>query len=188
MSVTPINKKKSSHATQSFTQLTADVSTAKLKPYIDEQINRIGTEIINQIYIAMANDRAMIQTRQLAFERLLKQHLPGFSEEVMAIAVAEVEDEAAGMEAVNTPVEAGDKVRLALTTPQETVKVLVHSVLTKGPGGQLQTIKELEEGLIGCKAGETKSFDLPNLMEHEKSTPVTISIIRVSRKREGASK
>lgn len=186
------NKKKNAHPTQSFAQLMSDAQLNALKPYIEQQVIRGSQQIVTGLYRVILEERAAMQTRQMAFERLLKLNCPWFSDELLALTVAEVEDESAKLEAVAGEIQEGDKVRLEYSvkaynetdfTPVD--KLVIHTVNVKGPNGTVQTYPELESNLVGLHSGETKEFVVPEIVEEGRepeNTKVKVTVIRVSRK------
>jgi hypothetical protein len=185
-----LNKKKPA-ANKSFDQLVGDATLARLKPFIQQSVNQAAQQIVQSFYQISMNERTMMQTRQMAFERLLKENCPWFNEDVLALAVADVEDEASGMKVVDDAAQAGDKVRLEYEVkPKDQgewtapAKLAVHSLLTKGPGGNVQTNEGLEAGLVGLRVGESRELLLPEPTEEgqePENTRVKVTVKRVSR-------
>lgn len=186
-----VNKKKA-HANRSFDQLVSDTTLARLKPYVQSQVMQASQQIIQSVYQAMMSERAMMQTRQLAFERLLTQNCPWFNEQVLAMAVAEVEDESAGYSSVDDEAKPGDKVRLEFQAKHldqgewsSSNKLAVNSLLAKNADGNVQTASEaFEQNLVGMKVGETKEFLLPETVkegEEPENTRLKVTIMRISR-------
>lgn len=190
-----LNKKKPTtnmpHQTKSFDQLVADTTLERLKPYIQQQVGMAGQQILNSIYQTLMQERAMMQTRQLAFERLLRANTTWFNDEVLSLAVADVEDESAGLSGVTGPIVEGDKVRLEFSAqpsnaaePSQMSKLAVHSVMRKNPNGTVQTHEDLEKNLVGLSAGETKEFLIAEPAEEGKepeNTRIKVTVIKVSR-------
>lgn len=185
------NKKKPA-PNRSFDQMVGDATMARLKPYISEQVAQASQQIVQNIYQAMMSERAMMQTRQLAFERVLKANAPWFTEDLLAMTVAEVEDESSGQVAVEDEIRLGDKVRLEFVARYNDVgdwtqvnKLAVHSLGSKGPGGNVQTnSEEFETGIVGMKAGETREFLMPEAEQEGKpseNTRIKVTVKRVSR-------
>lgn len=187
-----LNNKKKPHQNKSFDQLVGDATIARLKPYIQGLVGQAAQQIVQNIYQAMMSERAMMQTRQLAFESLLKKNVPWFSDDVLAMEVAKVEDQSAGVSEVEDAAQLGDKIRLEFqsryqdqgewTAPN---KLAIHSLGTKSPQGQVQTGSEdFETVLIGMKKGETREFLLPEAAEEGKepeNTRIKATVIMVSR-------
>lgn len=184
--------KKKPHQSHSFDQLVGDATVARLRPYIQQQVNEACNQVVQGVYQAMIGERAMIQTRQLAFERLLTKNCSWFNEDVLAMAVADVEDESSGAVAVEDEAKAGDKVRVEFQAKSKdqgewspSNKLAIHSLLTKGPGGTVQTGSEdFEKGVETMKAGETREFLLPEPAEEGKepeNTRIRVTVKRVSR-------
>jgi hypothetical protein len=187
--------KKRPNQNLSFDQLVGDATVARLKPYIQQLVGQASQMMVQQVFQAMMSERSMMQTRQLAFESLLKKHCPWFSDDVLAMEVAEVEDKAEGAEVVEDGAQVGDKVRLEFQAKyldqgewSQVNKLAIHSLNTKGPQGQVQTGSEaLEAGLVGMKAGETREFLLPEIPEEGKepeNTRIRVTVKRVSRRPE----
>ncbi len=186
-----LNKKKPNQ-TRSFDQLVGDTTIARLKPYIQQQIGMLGQQIVQSIYQTMMQERSMMQTRQLAFENLLRRNTTWFNDEVLAMEVASVEDQAEGATEVEAA-EEGDKVRVEFQSRyldqgewSTLQKLAVHSLLRKGPQGNVQTGSEaFEKALLGMKAGETREFLLPEVPEEGKepeNTRIKVTVKRVSRR------
>lgn len=194
MSKNSRNKKKDSAAvrpTQSFAQLMSDAQLNALKPYVQNLVAEQFQAATRGIYQFIMNERSMMMTRQLAFERLLKAHTDWFSEDLLGTTIADVEDEALGLVSVSTPVESGDKVRIefqAQPTDQteygEVHKVIIKNVLTKGPNDTFQTHEALETGLVGLNLNDTREFMVPEPVDEGKDpeyTRIKVTVKRISR-------
>ncbi len=190
--VAKLNAKKKPLQNRSFDQLVSDTTLNRLKPYIQQLVAESSQQVVQSIYQAMMSERAMMQTRQLAFESLLKKNVPWFNDDVLAMEVARVEDESAGVVEVQDGARPGDKVRLEFEAKQEgqteftaPQKLAIHSLLTANPQGQVQTGSEpFEQGILDLKAGETREFLLPEAVEEGKEpehTRIRVTIKRVSR-------
>lgn len=186
-----LNKKKP-HQNRSFDQLVGDSTIARLKPYIQGLVGQAAQQIVQNIYQAMMSERAMMQTRQLAFESLLKQNVPWFNDDVLAMEVAKVEDQSAGVVEVDDVAQVGDKVRLEFqsrhkdqgewTAPS---KLAIHSLCTLGPQGNVQTGSEVfEKTLVGMRKGETRELLVPEAVEEgeePENTRIKATVVLVSR-------
>ncbi len=162
-----------------------------LKPYVQALVAEQFQQATQGIYQFVMNERSQMQTRQLAFERLLKANTTWFTEEVLALAVADVEDEALGLKTTDDAAKEGDKVRVELQvmahnktewTPGN--KLAIHELNVKGPNGSVQTHEALENAVIGMKVGETKEFLVPEPVEEGKEpehTRVKVEVKRISR-------
>lgn len=167
----------------------------QIQVYIQQQIGLANKQLIDNIYNLLVQEKIMTQTRQMAFERLLKQHMPWFNESVLADAVADVEDESSGFEKVSGPAQSGDRIRLEFqargddTDWSPAQKIAIHALGQKGIDDKVQTYDELEAALLNQVEGShielsiTETFEGAPLINHFKAT-----VKRVSRKKEEASK
>jgi hypothetical protein len=188
-----MNKKKNLHPTQSFEQMVANATSKANQNFIRQQIQVEMEEFARAFQMQMLNERAATQKRQLAFERILKKNVPWFSDEVLSEEIADLEDEIQKLSNVRDPAEKGDKVRLDVQVKKqgaeewmtkEPNKLCVEQLAVTNKAGTYQTHKELEENVVGLRAGESKQFlvreggtdDEPEYVE------VAVKVKRVSRK------
>lgn len=185
--------KKKPNQSRSFDQLVGDASVARLKPYIQDLVGQASQMMVQQVFQAMMSERSMLQTRQLAFENLLKKNCAWFNDDVLAMEVATVEDQAEGATAIEGPAEVGDKVRLEFQAKHldqgewsPVNKLAIHTLNVKSPQGQVQTGSEvLEAQLVGMAAGETREFLLPEVPgegQEPENTRIKVTVKRVSRR------
>jgi hypothetical protein len=191
------NKKKPQHASQSFAQMVSGAQLKALQPYIQQQVALAAQQMVGSIYQTMMSERAMMQTRQLAFERLLTKNTTWFNDEVLAMAVADVEDESAGMVSTEGPIAEGDKVRLEFAAQPSDAKefspmskLAVHAVGRKNQQGTVQTHPELETNLVGMKVGDVKEFLIAEPVQEGKepeNTRIKVQVIRISQPKKVAA-
>lgn len=182
------DKKKKPHQTHSFAQMVSQAQLNALKPYIEEVVQQTVQLTVAQnmqhISRLVLNHISQVQTRQLAVEKLLD-----LDKEKLSFHIAEIEDDAFGFETKEGMAEKGDKVRVEVQSKAEdedafgeSEKVLINSLLSEDVNGNVQTLKELEEGILGLKSGETKEIVLPSAENEEKGSVMKIKVIRVSSK------
>jgi FKBP-type peptidyl-prolyl cis-trans isomerase (trigger factor) len=192
----PKKKELSSpHASSSFAQLVSKAQLEALKPYIeqvaDQKMAELANKIISTLYQVVMNNQAQTQIRQLAFEKLLKEHTKWLTDDALAMATADIEDGALGLESIKTPAAEGDKVRVEVkysTQPEAAPeKVLINALLQTSPQGQVQTLLEVEQALVGLAVGESTTVTLPSQVPGvdgtAEQTSVEITVKRVSRKK-----
>lgn len=181
--------KKQGHPTNSFAQLVSDAQIKALQPFVKEMVAQAVAQAAQSLYMTMMQERAALLTRQLAFERLMTQNTTWFNENVLAMAVADVEDDSAGLVKADT-VQENDKVRLELSVQNRETsewtapsKLAIHEVSKVSAQTQtVQTHVELEKGLIDMNLDETKEFTIPE--QQGPDTTVRVTVKRVSRKKE----
>ena len=191
-----VGKKKAQaakpHQNRSFDQLVSDAMLARLKPFIFDQVGAAAEQIAQSIYKMVLSEKAMTQTRQLAFELLLKENCPWFNDDVLSMAVARVEDDSAGRVLVDDEAKPGDNVRVEFQARRndagdfsEVQKLAIHALGQKGRSGTVQSnSEEFETALVGMKTGETKEFLIPEEAEEGKepeNTRVRVTVKRISR-------
>lgn len=184
--------KKNQHATKSFDEMVASVQTKQMDKVIEAKVMQLGQQLLPAVYNMIIRERAAMQTRQLAFERLLKANAPWFNDDVLALAVADVEDESEGRKPTDEPAQAGDKVRLELWGQPadaagygEVQKLAIQGLMVRNPqNNAVQTDERLEEQLVGLKVGDVKEFLVPEPVaegQEPEYTKLKVSIMRVSR-------
>lgn len=197
MSNKPRNKKKTAPTpTRSFDQLVADNQIKRLEPLVRQIVAEDMRGATQAIYQFIMGERAALQTRQMAFERMLKVHTPWFSEDTLAIEVAKVEDESQGLVPSTEPVAIGDKVRVNVSVKEpgadgkfsedygEVIRFAIHEVGVKGvkgAGDEYQTNGSLEQAILGMVVGETKDFEMRENTGVETFTPCRVNVVMASR-------
>jgi hypothetical protein len=152
----------------------------------------VAAQMSEKLSNFVVRERVMMQTRQLAFERILQKNCPWFNEEVLALEVAAVEDDAQGLVSVEDEVKEGDKVRLDFQMKSSDAtewtpvsKLAVVQVNVKGPNGAFQTHEVLEKSLLGLKIAEEKELLIPEAAEENKepeNTRVKVVVRKICRK------
>jgi hypothetical protein len=175
----------SQHATGSFAQMVSKAQVEQLKPYVeqiaDQKMAELANKIFSTVYQVVMQNQAQTQIRQLAFEKLLKEHTHWFKDEVLGLAVADVEDTAMGYESLSGPAQDGDKVRvevLAVTEGATLEKILINSLGSKNQMDLVQTFNHLEAALVGMSVGESKDLDAVDDVPGLK-----VTVKRISRKK-----
>lgn len=178
--------------TQSFSQMMSQAQLNALKPFIQGLVAEQFQQATQGIYQFVMNERSSMMTRQLAFERLLKDNCPWFTEDALAMTVALVEDEALGLVQVTDEAKEGDKIRLDFQAMESTMKeygklnkLAIHSLNTKGPNGNVQTHETMEQTIVGMKLDEAREFLIPETVEEGKEpehTRIRVVLKRISRK------
>jgi hypothetical protein len=177
------------HQSKSFEQLVGQANREALKPYIDEVMQDASQQILQRLAQAQMQMAAPIQVRLTVLEKIVMEKL-GETKESLAERVLQVEDEATGHVKVEDGAQVGDQLRTigwVKVEEQENynapMELTIHS-LGKSPRPEVpfQTYKELEEGLVGIKAGETREI-VVNLSTGDTTKAYTfkIAVSRVSR-------
>lgn len=181
-------KKKKATQTRSFDQLVADAQIKRLEPVVKEMVSLAMAGASQAIYKFVMSQRSATMTRQLAFERLLKANTPWFNENVLAAAVADVEDESQGLVACSDATKIGDKVRGTVAMKKsdgtfgEQEKIAIHQIGVENTAGTNQTTKELEDAIVGLKAGESREVALTQETENGPETTYALfTVEKVSR-------
>lgn len=163
--------------TQSFQNLVAQTATKMLHKDIDQRIMVMG----RQLAANQSRELAEILTRISAMERILiENNLTTLDNLVETIAT--IEDEALGLVKIEAgEAEVGDKLRLTLSSKEsekeeygETSQITVNNL----NGEQLTLPKELEEALVGARAGELVKTSFTS---RDKTIDVKMVIDRISR-------
>ena len=177
--------KKSTHATQSFAQLTAKANQEALKPVVQQMIWDALTPVLKMIEQRLIQDKEMLQIRQLALEAIVsKESAPGEFDKRLAEEIANVQDKSQGLIDVGGTVQVGDKVRFDLSTQKdgvwlESTKMAIEQCNVPNAQGEFQTVKELEEQLVGLEVGVEKEFAVK---QGDDSITCKVTVRRVSRK------
>ncbi len=159
-------KKKVAAPTRSFDEMVADAQIKRLQPIVQQQVTWAMQQASQAIYKFIMSERAQMQVRQMAFERLLKANAPWFNEDVLALEVAAVEDEAQGLVPSTEPAKVGDKVRVTVEikgkdgTYGDANKFAIHQVGVKSPTDTLQTNEDIETAIVGLNVGESREFTM----------------------------
>ncbi len=172
----PGNKVKQLHPQQSFQQMTADAALARVRGYIDAQMQGVGQALIQR----QAQAQQSVFMRIIALEELLMEKFEGLTKDDLANRVADIQDKSEGFDLVEGAVETGDRVRLEIQVKtedqkeyQEASKFIVDNV-----GSNEVLGKELESAIIGMTAGETKEV----LFGKDHSMGAILNVNKVSRK------
>ena len=183
-------KKKSAAPTKSFDELVSDTQIRKLQPMIQQMVGAAFQQATQAIYKFVLTERAALQTRQMAFERLLVANEPWFNMELLALEIAAVEDEAQGLVVSDAPAKVGDKVRVEACVKSEgaaeygeSSKFAIHQVGVKSPEGTYQTNEDLENAILGLRAGESREFDMSYFTgegESKATDRAKVTVMRVS--------
>jgi len=171
-------------------QAQATAQEQALKNYVDSLVRAALDSYTKTISSMVIQEKTATMTRQLAFEKLLKQRTDWYNEEILAEAVAEVEDDAVGKTSTNTPIEVGDTVRMQFRLIKDGEpeapwqKLALHSV-ARAFQDRYQANEQFEKALIGLQTGakSTLAFE-----EEGGTTKVEVQIMRVSRKKPEAVK
>lgn len=162
---------------QSFEQMVSDASLAKMKPFIQQEVVRVSQLMIQE---QMGNFQSIFE-RLTALEKLVMEKT-GVSDEEYVSRVTDVQDQFQGVKRLDRAAQAGDILRVEVSTKakdqedyQGTSRMMIASL---GSGTSIG--KELEEQLIGLKAGEEKVLEFGK----DKLLVAKIVINRVSGKEE----
>lgn len=188
------NKKQQvvQHPTMSFAQAmgNAQVNAAKEKifPYIDQKMGQLAQEIFMSVYRVVQKDKEFIMISQMAMEELLKELVPGYTDDTKAEKIAVIEDRILGLEEVTDGAKEKDNVRLEVSqkTSKDTdfgpaQKLAIASLLQQNKEGTVQTYQELENVVVGMQKGETRECLIPEEGDAPENTTLKITVKRISR-------
>lgn len=169
------NKVQSLKPNDSFQNVVNKAVRSNMQQFVLEQIQRVGQGLARELNGSLEDIYARLTTLE---EVVLKQ--VGMTADEFAGLVANTEDQAAGLELVETGnVEKDDVVRLEVETKTEDQKEYQGSSKLKltntGSGATLGT--ELEEAILGMSLGETKEVPFGK----DKKMTAKIKVVRVSR-------
>lgn len=165
------------HPQQSFQELVAQATLAKLGGYIDDQVQGLAQALLQRQ--VQANNNLM--TRILCTEEIIMELNPSITKETLAERVASIQDRHEGYAAIaaDDVVAEGDRVRAELKTRtadqtefQGSSRLQIDNV---GSGSTLG--KELEGAMLGMKAGEVKEVKFGK----DESLVASITLNRASR-------
>jgi hypothetical protein len=174
------NKKGSrqQHVQQSMAQMVSTAALARMAPSIQGFVEQMVRQLGSQLATQQASTLETLFSRVVVLETIVIEKL-GLTKEDLAMKVSELEDSKEGMTLVEGPIELDDLVRLQVKTKaadQKEYQGESHLKLYKAGSGQ--TIgEELEQALIGMKAGETKTVEFGE----KKDMVAEFTINRVSR-------
>ena len=165
--------KKRAQPQHSFQDLVAQATLEKFGPFIQGMVSQLGQRLAK----AQSQAQQTLYTRLLVLEEVATEKL-GVTKDELAQKVAQKEDAAEGFETAEV-VEKGDRVRVSLRTKQKDAKEfqgesrhLVDNVASGDTFGE-----ELEEAMLGLKAGELKEVTLK-----ETGDVIEVTLNMVSRK------
>jgi hypothetical protein len=175
-------KKSKPHATRSFEDMMASAQLKALQPFIQQQVLISGRENLMQLSQLLLQHLAEFRLRNFAIEAILKEKL-GVTDEDIAEKVSSEEDKIFNYSEVTYGASQGDLVRFEITTTLGkdskrqplNGKVAIQALNSKNESGQVQTMSELEEALIGMTKGESKTLTLDSDAYH-------FTVKRVSKK------
>lgn len=185
-----MGKKKTSggqqHQQQSFGQMVSRAALAQMGPQIEQIVRAYVNQLGNQLAVQQASTLETLFARVVVLETIVMEKL-GYSTEDLTKMVAAIEDEKEGLTLVEGAAELGDVVRLEIATKtKDQTEFQGSSRLKISQTGTGQTIgTELENAILGLKAGETKEVNFGK----DGAMTAKITIDRVSRgqKAEAAS-
>lgn len=157
-----MGKKKSNgqHLQQSMGQMVSRAALAQLGPQIEDMVrayvNNFGERLAHQ----QASTLETIFARVVVLESIVMDKL-GYSSEQLTSMVADLQDEKEGFAKNEGEVILGDLTRIEISTKTKDQSDFQGSSRIKiYQTGSGQTIgKELEEAILGMKAGETKELN-----------------------------
>ncbi len=165
------------HVQQSMAQMVSNAAIARLKDHFDQTIKQSVQRLGSQVATQTAGTLEMMFSRIIVLEKILMEKYD-YTEEDLAIKVADVEDEREGLTVVDL-VELGDVVRTEIRTKKKDQEEFDGSSKKKiydtGTGKTFG--KEIEETLLGMKVGETKTVEIGK----NKELIVELSVGRISR-------
>lgn len=181
-------KKKSdgSKANNSFANLVANAANKQLADYVEQRMSQYAQAIMQNLSKLTLDHLANIQTRHLAIEELIIK-AGTLTREQINSEITNQEDTALGYEEVETA-EKGDLVRIEAESKSvddkdfsEVEKLRINSLL-KEVDGEVQTLRPLEEGLLGTKVGDVKDITISG-EAGEKDSIIRVTVKKVSRKK-----
>jgi len=166
-------RKKQIHPQNSFQDLVAQATLARLGGYIDQEIQGLGQALLQRQQQSLQN----VLIRLISIEELAMEKY-GLTKDDLAARAASIQDRMEGFTDVEA-VEVGDRVRLEIKTKtadqtefQGSSRLLVDNA---GTGNTLG--KEIEGALVGMKTGETKEIKFGK----DQSLTASLYVNRVSR-------
>jgi hypothetical protein len=171
-------KRPQQHLQQSMGQMVSKAALAQMGPAIERYVQAVVQNLGQQLSVQQASTLETIFARVVVLEEIVIEKL-GYTKETLAIKVAETEDDKEGLTLVEGALEKGDVVRLEISTKtKDQPEYQGSSRLKMYQTGTGQTIgTELEDALIGMKAGETKEIEFGK----DKGMVAKVIIDRVSR-------
>lgn len=145
------------HPQQSFQQLVGDATLAKLAGYIDEQIQGFGQAVQYRVQRSVLD----MTTRMIALEEILFETVPAITKENLSERITLIQDRMEGLTRTDEPAKAGDRVRVSVTVrakPEDEIPAKASRFLVDELGSGQTVGKEIEDAIIGMKAGETKEI------------------------------
>lgn len=173
---------RQAHPQQSFKEMVADATLARLSGYIDNEIEGAAQAILARQQNAMAN----LLTRLVATEEILSEKL-GVTKVELAERVANIQDRAEGYENItDRGAQQDDRVRIEIKTKTEDqVDFAGSSRLQIDNTGSGSTLgKELEAGILGMAVGETREVKFGK--DGSMAASITLNKISARPKQEAA--
>jgi hypothetical protein len=171
-------KKSSQHLTQSMGQMVSRAALAQLGPDIEKMVRHYIKNLGNQLAVQQASTLETLFSRVVVLESIIMEKL-GYTTEDLTNKVADVEDEKEGFAVSDSAAELNDIVRLEIRTKtadqpeyQGSSRLKIYQTGSGGTIGQ-----ELEAGILGMKAGETKEVKFGK----DQAMTAELKIDRVSR-------
>lgn len=165
------------HQTQSFGQMVSQAALAQLKPFIVDMVQQEVDQLSAKLTQQTANTIEMLYLRVLTLEDVAMEKL-SITKDELAERVATREDLSEGLEAA-AEAKVGDVIRMEIKTKTKDQPVFAGSsrlkVYSLGSGRTIG--KELEDGIVGLKSGETKQIEFGK----DKEVVAEVTINRVSR-------
>lgn len=147
------NGQPQQHAQKAFGKMVEEASLAKVKPYIDQRMQQLGFQLQQEQNLSLS----ALARRIVVLEELVGEKL-GISLEELTERVYDLEDKDSGYEKTEE-VQTGSLVRLTIatkTTDSEDDFAGESTLVVTDVANQPFTLpKELEESLVGLKAGES---------------------------------
>lgn len=171
-------KKGQDRIQQSMGQMVSKAALTQMLPEIENIARHYIKQLGSQLAVQQASTLETLFARVVVLESIVMEKL-GYTTDDLTKKVADIEDSKEGLVGVDTPVELNDVVRLEIKTKTEDqTEYQGSSRLKLSQTGTGQTIgAELEEALLGMKAGETKEV----LFGADKKMTAQLKVDRVSR-------
>jgi hypothetical protein len=169
---------RQNHLQQSMGSMVSRAALTQMGPAIEQYVKRLVQQLGSQLAVQQASTLETLFARTIVLETIVMEKF-GFTTEELAVRVSNVEDEKEDLELVNGPVELNDVVRVEVRTKtKDQPEFQGSSRLKIYKTGTGETIgSEMEEGILGMVAGETKEIEFGK----DKELTAELTVNRVSR-------
>jgi hypothetical protein len=177
-------KKQTQHIQQSMGQMVSRAALSQLGPQIENMVRAYVNKLGSQLAEQQASTLETLFARVVVLESIIMEKL-GYTTEDLTNKVATIEDEKENLVVSDSGAELNDVVRLEISTKtKDQADFQGSSRIKLYKTGTGQTIgQELEQAIIGMKAGETKEVNFGK----DAAMAARIKVDRVSRLVEATS-